>query len=189
MQPILKGGVRILRPSEYELLRSAIPKLYLQVILDTALFTGMRWVELQRFQRHPEWYSADGYIYLPKEASRKKKRIMKDRYVYLSARGKTAVDFFLRLKKRVPSRRAWNENLKRWAEKAEINPEGLCAKTTRKTWESWLMTAYPDRAVLIAMNQGHTELVSMEHYLNLPFSRDDIEKIKEYTYGWMEKEV
>ena len=48
MNPILKGGVRILRPEEYENLRMAIPKMEHQIILDSLLFTGMRYVELER---------------------------------------------------------------------------------------------------------------------------------------------
>jgi len=35
---------------------------------------------------------------------------------------------------------------------------GLSAKTFRKTWESWLLFSYPDKAMEIALSQGHTEL-------------------------------
>ena len=185
MNPILKGGVRILRPREYEALREAIPKMHHQIILDTALFTGMRWVELQRFKNHPEWYDPNtGTIYLPPEASRKKKRTLKERYVYLSSRGKAIIPLFLKMKEDLPSRIAWNENLKRWGAKAGIGSIGLCAKTTRKTWESWLITSFPERSILIAMSQGHTEITAMKHYLNLPFTEEDIRKIKEYTSGF-----
>ena len=186
MKLILKGGIRILRPSEYEAIRDAVPKMYHQIILDTALLTGMRWVELQRFSAHAEWYdSQGGYIYLPPEASQKRKRRMKERYVYLSSRGKAIVPLFLKVRAKVPSRTTWNENLKRWAERAGIDPVGLSAKSTRKTWESWLVATYPDRVLLIAMSQGHTQLTAMNHYLNLPFSEEDRKRIKEYTAGWM----
>ena len=185
MRPILKEHVRILRPSEYEALREVIPKMHHRIILETALFTGMRWIELERFKKNPEWYEAKiGYIYLPPEASQKKKRKLKERYVYLSSRGKAIIPLFLKLEKAIPSRITWNENLKRWGENAGLDPVGLSAKTTRKTWESWLMASYPEKALIIAMSQGHTQLTSLNHYLNLPFSKDDIEKIKEYTMGW-----
>jgi len=185
MNPILKGGVRILRPREYELLRNVIPKMEHQIILDTLLFTGMRYVELERFSAHAEWYDPNGgYIYLPPEASQKKKRKMRERYVYLSSRGRAIIPLFLKLDKRVPGRVTWRENLMRWAEKAGIDPVGLSAKSTRKTWESWLVATYPDRVLLISMSQGHTEITAMRHYLNLPFSADDLRRIKEYTGGW-----
>jgi len=185
MKPILKAGVRILRPGEYEILREAIPKLHHQIILDTALFTGMRWVELERFKKNPQWYDPQGgYIYLPPEASRKKERTMRERYVFLSSRGKAIIPLFLKLEKGIPGRITWNENLKRWAERGGLDPVGLCAKTTRKTWESWLMASFPDKALLIAMAQGHTQITALNHYLNLPFSPGEKEKIKEYTQGW-----
>ncbi len=185
MKPIMKAGVRILRPSEYEALREAIPKMHHQIILDTALFTGMRWIELERFKKNPEWYDLQGgYIYLPPEASRKKKRTMTERYVYLSSRGKAIIPLFLKLDKPIPGRISWNENLKRWAKKGGLDPKGLCAKTTRKTWESWLMASYQEKALIIAMSQGHTQLTAMHHYLNLPFSKSEIESIKQYTAGW-----
>ena len=185
MKPILKEHVRILRPSEYEALREVIPKMHHRIILETALFTGMRWIELERFKKNPEWYEAKiGYIYLPPEASQKKKRKLKERYVYLSSRGKAIIPLFLKLEKAIPSRITWNENLKRWSEKAGLDPVGMSAKTTRKTWESWLMASYPEKALIIAMSQGHTQLTALNHYLNLPFSDEDKKKIKEYTMGW-----
>ena len=185
MNPILKGGVRILRPQEYENLRMAIPKMEHQIILDSLLFTGMRYVELERFSAHAKWYDPQGgYIYLPPEASKKRKRKMRERYVYLSSRGKAIIPLFLKLKGGLPSRTAWNEDMRRWGEYAGIGTEGLCAKTTRKTWESWLMVSYPDKALLIAMSQGHTQITALNHYLNLPFSKEERERIKSYTDGW-----
>ncbi len=185
MNPILKKGVRILRPREYEQLREAVPKVEHQLILDALLYTGMRYVELQRFKMHPEWYDSEGgYIYLPPEASRKRKRKMRERYIYLSDRGRGIVPLFLKMNLRIPSRTAWNENMKRWSAKAGIGEKGMCAKTTRKTWESWLVSSYPERVLMIAMSQGHTQLTAMQHYLNLPFSEEDRKKIKGYTAGW-----
>jgi len=182
---ILKSGVRILRPGEYEALREAIPKIHHRLMVEASLFTGMRYIELQRFKKNPQWYDPQGgYIYLPPEASRKKERKMRERYVFLSSRGKAIIPLFLKLKGDLPSRIAMNENLKRWSRKAGIGDKGVCVKTFRKTWESWLMASFPDKALLIAMAQGHTQITALEHYLNLPFSPGDVEKIKEYTQGW-----
>ena len=185
MKPILKGGVRILRPSEYESLREAIPKMAHQIIMDTALLTGMRWVELERFKKNPKWYdSQGGYIFLPPEASQKKKRTLRERYVYLSSRGRAIIPLFLKLEKEIPGRVTWRENLRRWSQSAGVDPIGLSVKTTRKTWESWLVSSYPERVLLIAMSQGHTQLTAMQHYLNLPFSEGEKQKIRGYTAGW-----
>ncbi len=185
MNPILKSGVRILRPTEYESLREAIPKLHHRLIVEALLFTGMRWVELVRFKDNPAWYdSQGGYIYLPPEASRKKERTMRDRYIYLSAQGRGVIPMFLKVREKIPSRIAMNENLKRWAVAGGIDPIGISVKTFRKTWESWLMASFPDKALLIAMSQGHTQLTAMNHYLNLPFSPQDMERIRSYTQGW-----
>ena len=185
MKPILKGGIRILRPQEYEAIREAIPKMHHQIILDTVLFTGMRWIELERLKKHPDWYDPrGGYIYLPPEASQKKKRTMRERYVYLSSRGKAIIPLFLKLDKDIPRRVTWRENLIRWAKYSGIDPVGLSAKSTRKTWESWLIVSYPDKALLIAMSQGHTQITAMNHYLNLPFSQEEIRRIRSYTEGW-----
>ncbi len=35
------------------------------------------------------------------------------------------------------------------------------------------------------MSQGHTEMVSMRHYLNLPFTREEMEEIRIRTDGWI----
>ena len=187
MDIILKEGVRILTPKEYEALREAISKLHHQIFLDTLLLTGMRYVEAQRFKHNPDWYLASrGVIKLGKEASKKGKQKLKERYVYLSSRGKAIIPLFLKLKEDMPSRIAWNENLKRWSLKAGLDPKGITAKTTRKTWESWLMAIYPERAIDIAMSQGHTTITAMNYYLNLPFTNEEKERIKEYVKGWHE---
>ena len=44
-------------------------------------------------------------------------------------------------------------------------------KSFRKTWESWLVFYYPDKALQIALSQGHTTTTQYEHYLNIPFER------------------
>ncbi|MBO8183148.1 MAG: site-specific integrase [Archaeoglobus sp.] len=183
---ILKEGVRILTPQEYDALRDAANKHYHQIMLDAALYTGMRYVELKRFQEHPEWFHKERRaIYLPPEAQLKKERKFKDRYVYLSNVGMYAIQYFLALKERLPSIQAWDKNLKRWAAKAGLDPAGISAKTMRKTWESWLVVSFPDKVPLICMNQGHTEITSMNHYMQLPFSKAEREEIKERTAGWM----
>jgi len=181
--PILKGGVRILRPCEYEALREAAKKLENQVKLDALLLTGLRYVEAQRLQMHPEWF--DGrFINLPEHAQRKWKRKQRERWVRLNPLGQSILPFFFKAK-RLPSWKAWTLNLKRWAEWAGLDPVGLGPKTTRKTWESWLVTCYPQHLALICLSQGHTELTSLQYYLNMPFTEVDKLEMRKWVEGWV----
>ena len=176
-----------MRPKEYEQLKRAIPLQDHRTILDILLYTGMRYVEVQRLRDHPEWYdSSTRSIYLPKEASRKGKRTMRDRYVYLSAQGQAIMPYFFQLQRPMTNGRVWSLNLKRWAQAAGMDTAGISSKTTRKTWESWLCATYPRQIPIIAMSQGHTVITAIQHYLNLPFTQEDKESIRIYTAGWGE---
>lgn len=181
--PILKGGVRILRPCEYELLRKGAKKVENQVRLDALLFTGLRYVEAQRLQRHPQWFDGE-FIHLPRLAQRKVKAKQRERWVRLNPQGRQTLLFFFKAPP-LPSWKAWTLNLKRWAERVGLNPVGLSPKTTRKTWESWLVTYYPQHIVQIFLSQGHTELTSLEHYLNLPFTEVDKLEMRKWVEGWI----
>lgn len=181
---IEKNGVRILTPSEFDRLHDAITKQDYKIMLNVALYTGMRYVELQRFQKNPEWLMKDRRcIYLPKQGQKKNKRKLRDRYVYLSTLVLNYIDLFFKIRK-MPATQQWNLLLKSWVEKAGIGGN-ISAKTTRKTWESWLAISYPNRLDQICMNQGHTNLTAVRHYLQLPFSEEEIREIKNRTAGWM----
>ncbi len=182
-KPILKGTVRILRPSEYEQLRQGAETLQNQSRLDGLLLTGMRFVEAQRFQENPDWL--DGrFVHLPVLAQRKKLRQQKERWVRLSDRGRTVLPYFLKLQKPLPTWKAWTQNLKRWANRSGLDPVGLGPKTTRKSWESWLVSSYPDRVLEVFLSQGHTQMTALSHYLNLPFTSNDKEAMREWAAGW-----
>lgn len=183
----MKGGVRILRPPhEYEQIKQAIPKQDHRTILDTLLYTGMRYVEMERFRDNQNWYDHNtGTIYLPKEASRKGERTLKDRYVYLSAQGQVIIPYFFHINRDITNGKIWSLNVKRWARNSGMNDIGISAKTTRKTWESWLCVTYPTMIPpLIAMSQGHTVFTAITHYLNLPFTTEERDTIRGYTTGW-----
>ena len=149
------------------------------------LFTGMRYIELKRFKEHHEWYDGD-FIHLPAMAVRKSRRKQKERSVRLNPRGKGIIPYFLQMTKELPAYSTWRENLTRWAEKAGLYPNHWSSKTLRKTWESWLAFYYPKSHVHIALSQGHTQITSMEHYLNMPFTEDDRNKMKDYVEGWIQ---
>ncbi|OLE59825.1 MAG: hypothetical protein AUG17_01065 [Crenarchaeota archaeon 13_1_20CM_2_53_14] len=66
-KPIIKGVVRVLRPTKYELLWKGARSQENQTRLDALLLTGLRYVEAQRLQQNEEWL--DGrFIHIPEYA-------------------------------------------------------------------------------------------------------------------------
>lgn len=191
-KPIYKKGIRILRPFEFDEIIDALQKTQnkrrkhpYREIINALLYTGMRYVELQRFHEHPEWFDRrTRSIFLPPEASQKKKRTMNERYVYLSLQGITHVENFINYVEDMPSRDMFNYFIRNFVRKIDGYDRGVSAKTFRKTWESWLVVSYPNQLPIIAMSQGHTLLTAMNHYLNIPFTKEDIVEIKMRTAGW-----
>lgn len=178
---IFKTGVRILRPCEVKSIINVIPKADFKDKFEAMLFTGMRYNELRWLYKHQDRFTGET-IRIP---SFKPKAKHKERYVRLNANGKRAVEHFLRSKRNLPLRDGWNANLRRWCILAGIDPKGVSTKTTRKTWESWLATMYPDKTPFIFLSQGHIDAVSVEFYLMLPFNEQDKKEMEYYTSGWM----
>ena len=181
--PILKGGVRILRPIEYEQLREGAKILDNQTRLDVLLLTGLRYVEAQRLRKNPDWLDTK-FIHLPEYAQKKAKRKQKERWIKLSGKGITVVPYFFKTSP-LPTWGAWTENLERWAARTGLDPEGMSPKTTRKTWESWMVASYPERVLEVFLSQGHSEMTSLTHYLNLPFTELDRLQMKDWVLGWV----
>jgi len=156
-------------------------------MFEALLFTGMRYVEVQRLQRHHNWFdSVSGFIHLPKMAQRKKKQKQKERWVRLNPKGIEKVSMLLTIGKRLPNYDTWRGNLRRWAKNAEIDDTGLSVKCTRKTWESWLTYYYPHHSADIFKSQGHTEMTSLHHYLSLPFTKQDRLDMKFFVENWVD---
>lgn len=203
-RPILKEGkkfkVRILRPSEYSLLRQGAVKNHYQVQLDALLYTGMRYIEMRRLHSNPGWLDSSGFVYLPQEASGKalnpveyftrdgRKKIRRprsqlNRWVKLNPQGLMAISLYLR-GPQLPVWQTWTIWFKEWAERIGLEPAGLGPKTTRKTWESWLTFYYrQDRFLEIVQSQGHTTGTSLGHYLSMPFLPKDKEEMEPYVKG------
>ena len=88
-----KFQVRILRPSEFEVLREAMDN-DTKRIATSLLLTGMRYAELQRFRVNPDWLDGK-FIYLPRGSMLKVKAKQKERAIRLSDMGRTLIaDFF-----------------------------------------------------------------------------------------------
>lgn len=176
--PIIKSGVRILRPSEYKELKASVQKRGKQVLMDCLLLTGMRYEEVLRLRHNPDWFDGD-FIHLPEWAQKKAKRKQLERWIKLSIMGKATLPQLFDIV--VPPRSTFDK----WLEYNYPLVYGLSAKTFRKTWESWLLFSNPERTMKIALSQGHTELTQLRHYANLPFLDKDKEDMKEWVEEWI----
>jgi len=183
---VVQSTTRPLRPGEYELLRKEL-KEDGRAYFDGLLVTGMRHREYQLFLMHPEWFDGN-FINLPRIAIKKHRATIKQRYVHLSTKGKTILEYIFPVLKDAPISHATNQSLnirlERAAYRAGISPFGLNVKAFRKTWESWLVTIYPDKKTEIYLSQGHTEMTSLNHYLNLAFTQEDKNKMLEWVSGF-----
>jgi integrase len=175
--------IKILTPNEYDRLISQIDKNHLKTLFNVCFYTGMRYVEVQRLHRHPEWVlRQEKYIYLDETAQRKVKRITPARSIPIPPQLEGELNYFF-TNKTPPTNKVWNNNLKRWAVKAGISPVGIVPKTTRATIESWMYIAgLPVNN--ICLRQGHDHITSLRHYQALPFSEEVKLEIKRRLAGW-----
>ena len=180
---ITMNNCRILRPYENKMIVDAIPKIHYKDMYNALLYSGARYVELQRLFKHPEWFTGT-HIHLTKDAIKKKKATISERYIHLNQPGKDAVLHFIHGNHNLPSYATWRENLKRWARDAGLYGDGMSPKTTRKTYESWLVWYYPEKIATIFGSQGHNELTALRHYVNLPFTEQDKNDMRQYVEGW-----
>ena len=173
----MKGKVRVLRPSEYRLIRESV-KRDKQILLDSLLLTGMRYEELIRLRKNEEWLSGK-FIYLPDWAEKKAKRRQRERTINLSIMGKSILPQLFEIN--VPSRSAFDK----WLSYNFRLIDGLSAKTFRKTYGSWLLSLYQERLMDIALSQGHDELTELNHYAKNGFEERDKMEMKEFLEGWI----
>ena len=191
---ILKQGARVLTPSDYIKLREQMPRYY-QIICDASLLSGMRPIELSRFQ--PAWYRASSrVIRLPKGACLKEKCEYKDRTITLSLSGCDAFDVLVSEKvkfkgkevpvyTRISKRVAFRDALIRYAKLAGIGTEGINPKMFRKTLVSWLIACYPEKQMYIQASMGHSGDTIVKNYLGLGFPKSEIELMKaKYLNEW-----
>ena len=140
---------RILKPSEFDAIREQPQKYKNKFILDLFLFTGMRYAELKRFianvngRSEFKWFRPDeDMIILPKQATKTK---IQREVILTPAFSQKLKDEIERNDGQLyplPAYQVLDDNLKRWARKADIEmPEIIAVKTFRKTWESWLVYA------------------------------------------------
>lgn len=177
---------RVLTPQEFDLIYNIIPKEKFKRSFNNALYTGMRPRELYLFSQNPKWHDPKRRtVFLPMKYTKTKK----ERYVHLTRHYNEILSLYLENGGELyyPKKtRSWYDNVRRWAEQAGIEDWwNINAKTTRKTWESWLVVSGYD-GTKILLSQGHIQSTALAHYLNLRFTDDEVREIKVRTAGWME---
>ena len=186
LRPIVRSSekfqVRILRPVEFETLRDAMEP-NTRRICTSLLLTGMRYAELQRFRENPDWLDGK-FIYLPKGSMPKVKAKQKERALRLSDMGKTLLPDLFQVPHPLPELPNLDMKLRRLSKRI-LEGVPINNKSFRKTWESWLVFYYPDKALQIALSQGHTTTTQYEHYLNIPFEEDDRKEMRKWVEGWI----
>ncbi len=181
---VVRMRSRILRPAEYIKLRTEAKSFY-RSLFDAALLTGMRVVELKLFLQNPDWFDGT-FIHIPRIAIKKQKATVTQRWVHLSIKGRTIIENLHRSINHddIPTEQGLIKYLKACAERAGIGSAGINMKMFRKTYESWLISSYPERKEEVFLSQGHNSLTALRHYVNLPFTESDRMEMKEYVDGW-----
>ena len=177
--------IRILSPFDYDLMEKVIDKPYLLTIFNIARWTGMRYAEIRRLYDHPEWVMTERkHIHLDSKAQKKVKRKALERHVPIPTQIENELKYFFK-NQRPPTMQTWDENLKRWADKAGLGIEGISAKMTRASLETWMVAAgLDDRS--ICLRQGHNTITSLNHYQALPnlFTVSERLEIEKRLAGW-----
>ena len=190
---LLCNGSRVLTPAEASAIRSAISKPSSRALFDLLLYTGLRFAEARQLADNPAIFDESrGTLSI---RSMKPSAKQSGRNVILGEKGIAAVREFLKMGAKVPANvTSWQVNLIAWCKAARLsplptvpekgNPYGITARTTRKSWESWLLAACPDQIVRITLSQGHSETVALHHYLNVSFTAAERETIAAEVVGW-----
>jgi integrase len=180
------SAVRVFTPAEVDALVGAIKQPHHRTLFNVLLWTGMRYVEVQRLHEHPEYVlQTRGYIDLPFDAARKKKgkRTPPQRQVPIPQQLAGELPYFFR-NPAPPTVQVWGRNLKRWAVAAGIGNEGVSPKSTRKTIESWMVVIdMPMNKV--CLRQGHDSATSLGYYQNMAFTYDEVAEIKRRLASWV----
>lgn len=178
-------GTRILSPFDVDKILDAITQPYHKTIFNVLLWTGMRYIEMQRLYNHPEWFMKDrNIIRFTGDAQKKVKRTIPDRYIPIPPQLQGELPYFFKNKK-PPIIQGWDANMNRWAYKANMGMEGMSAKTTRKTLEMW-MYACGYEVMNICARQGHDSITSLRHYHTVTnaFTSSEMAEIKKRLAGW-----
>jgi len=183
---------RVLTPEEADRIRAIIEKPSARALYDLMLFTGLRFAEVKQLAENPGIFDQERRTITIKSGKAMASQI--SRNVCLSDKGLLAIEDYLKTPSVPKSPSVWQNNLIRCAQRARLtalpgqeqssNPTGITVRTSRKTWESWLLAAYPDKVINIVLSQGHTETTALRHYFNISWTRGERESIKAEVKGW-----
>ena len=179
-QPKKGHPVRVFRPWEIRKLIDHIPKVEYQYKFEALLYTAGRYREIQWLYKHPARLRGNS-VHMKNAKAMVNEAY---RYIHLNGQGMRAVKEFLGCKTNLPTYQAWGQNLKRWCELAGIPSDHACAKSTRKTFESWLIVTLPQRSLEVLVSVGHDDNTALRHYLTFPYTDADREEMKTYVEGW-----
>jgi len=184
MSNLYVNDVRIFRPWEVTKLIDNIPKDENRCKFEVLLYTGGRYTEIQSLYDNPKWFNGVS-IQMPNTKHLVKKK-QKTRNIRLNPKGQRAVNEYLyRCETGLPHYTNWYRDLKRWCRYAEIGDDNVGITSTRKTWVSWLVSKYDTKTIYIFTSMGHTINTSINHYLNLGFTEDDLSQMDTYVSGWI----
>ncbi len=138
----------------------------------------------ERLRENPDWLDGK-FVYLPQGSMLKVKAEQRERAIRLSDMGKTLLPDLFQSSYPLPELLSFDMKLMRLSRRI-LEDNLVNNKTFRKTWESWLVFYYPDKALQIALSQGHTITTTQyKHYLNIPFEEDDRKEMRKWVEGWM----
>lgn len=194
-KPLEIAGSRIFTPLEVKRIQKVISKPSLLALFNLLLFTGMRLSEVAELARKPLLFDpVRRCIEIHSTKSKAKTAVRK---VRLNDQGIEAVKEYLKNPYVPSSSSTWQNNLIRWSRQAHLtefdypdspsNPYKVTVRSTRKTWESWLISCYEEKLPTITKSQGHTETVALKHYIDFGFMQDELEQIAGYTAGWPQR--
>ena len=167
--------MKILRPIEFEIIRNAIDPDTRRICASPHL-TGMRYAELQRFKENPDWLDGK-FVFLQKWSMLKVKAKQRQRAIRLSDMGKTLLPELFKIPHTLPDLPTLDIKSRR-PSKRILEGTPINNKSFRKSWESWPVFHYLDKALQIALTQGHTITIQYEHNLNIPFEEDDRKEMR-----------
>lgn len=164
-----------------------------KVRLEFLLNTGMRYAEAKRFVFEDYNYK-NRVIHKPQTGKTNKQ---KERWIHLTPKYNeklNSVRELLKLKDteglEFPTLSGYQKNLERWFKKAGINhvrkgqEKGDLVKMFRKTRECWYVVSGFDSS-LVALDQGHTDLIQLAYYLSNPFGEVETREIMAWSEGWI----
>ena len=165
----------ILSPNEIDKIINEITRPYLKTLFNISLFTGMRYVEIQRLYNHLEWIN-DDVIVLPGGKSIGETRNSIERRIPIPLQIVREIPRFYK-NPSPPHHKVWGENLKRWSEHANVN-KYVVPKSIRSTMISWMFVANIP-SIEIGYRVGIFDARELDYYKNqINFTDGEEKEIK-----------